>query len=755
MSQVSYGTITITDIPSSGSTNQHFWFNPTQQGTLLAGAYITDIDIDTFKSNKAGGYVLARSNGIEFGRGNYKSIELIAGTQNDVLNFYEPNSNIIDASLTTKGLVLSKGGIEAGTKNSSDYIYVTSSDDATDHTLAINNSGNKSDWRIVAGNRFGVDKAGNLYASEVNIAGIISATGGTIGGFKIDSTSIRTNDVAITSNADNSIGLSSADFTRTINGTSRSGLRFAIGDKFGVTGDGALYASGANISGVLTVQSGSNVYTKTESDNKYEVAGEVAKYITYISAEEGIKVHNTNDSSNYLQLNSTAVSMFKGGTEKIRLEAENLRLGDDSEYANINSNGLQVYQNDTSIASFGDTTIIGNTNRRNHIEIGDKYFYMKSNAPNANIFICFKDFREDNGKAKIKQNFTYSSGISGVGFFNLGATADSSEPIIIKVNDVETTSQLYVSGSRLYKKTGNTLQEGDQIYVEYYTNSFEAQAFTLGLREDIDNPLGGSPGIRSFTVGNNNIASGTYSAAFGYRNKASGSYSLASGDTNDAQGSGSVAFGQNNKAYGNYSGAIGSYLYTTKWNNLVCGMYNDNTSTANYVKRFEVGTGNYSDQRESGFFVTGSGETHLKTLYALASGITSGYDSYATWNAADNMGYSRLCKTGSSERYKEDISLVISESLQPKLLYNLPVRQFRYKEGVLVKEDPYNLTRPLVIGFIAEEVDKYFPAACVKQKGVAEDWNVRAMVPAMLSLIQEQHKQIEDLINRIKVLENK
>ena len=69
-----------------------------------------------------------------------------------------------------------------------------------------------------------------------------------IGGFTIDSTSIRT--AAATSNADNSIALSTADFTRTINSTSRSGLRFAMGDKFGITGDGTLYANGANITSI-------------------------------------------------------------------------------------------------------------------------------------------------------------------------------------------------------------------------------------------------------------------------------------------------------------------------------------------------------------------------------------------------------------------------------------------------------------------------------------------------------------------------
>lgn len=91
---------------------------------------------------------------------------------------------------------------------------------------------------------FKVTSTGAVTASN------ITATGGTIGGFKIDSTSIRTNDVAVTSNADNSIALSSADFTRTILSTSRSGLRFAIGDKFGITGDGILYTNGANITNI-------------------------------------------------------------------------------------------------------------------------------------------------------------------------------------------------------------------------------------------------------------------------------------------------------------------------------------------------------------------------------------------------------------------------------------------------------------------------------------------------------------------------
>lgn len=85
---------------------------------------------------------------------------------------------------------------------------------------------------------------------SVTYAGAIKSTSGTIGGFQIDASSIRTANVAVTSNAKNSISLSSADFKRTIEGVERSGLRFAIGSKFGVDNNGTLYANGVNITNI-------------------------------------------------------------------------------------------------------------------------------------------------------------------------------------------------------------------------------------------------------------------------------------------------------------------------------------------------------------------------------------------------------------------------------------------------------------------------------------------------------------------------
>ena len=91
---------------------------------------------------------------------------------------------------------------------------------------------------------------------KINTDGSMETTSGKIGGWTINSTAIYTG-TGVTSNSNGAVAMSSADFTRTINGTSRSGLRFAIGGNFGVTNTGKIYANGAEISGKLTAGSGS------------------------------------------------------------------------------------------------------------------------------------------------------------------------------------------------------------------------------------------------------------------------------------------------------------------------------------------------------------------------------------------------------------------------------------------------------------------------------------------------------------------
>ena len=94
---------------------------------------------------------------------------------------------------------------------------------------------------ISLADKFKVNSSGILEATGATISGTVTATNGEIGGFTIDASSIRS--AALTAVTSGAIGLSTVDFTRTIGGTSRSGLRLAIGSGFGVASDGKLYAS--------------------------------------------------------------------------------------------------------------------------------------------------------------------------------------------------------------------------------------------------------------------------------------------------------------------------------------------------------------------------------------------------------------------------------------------------------------------------------------------------------------------------------
>ena len=96
----------------------------------------------------------------------------------DALNFYGSSASEADATLNTNGLKLSKGGIEAGTLGASEYIYVWSNDDSQ-HQIRIGESDTKDNWRIIAGNKFGVDAEGNLYASNASIDGVITVGAGS------------------------------------------------------------------------------------------------------------------------------------------------------------------------------------------------------------------------------------------------------------------------------------------------------------------------------------------------------------------------------------------------------------------------------------------------------------------------------------------------------------------------------------------------------------------------------------------------
>lgn len=105
--------------------------------------------------------------------------------------------------------------------------------------------------------------------------------------------------------------------------------------------------------------------------------------------------------------------------------------------------------------------------------------------------------------------------------------------------------------------------------------------------------------------------------------------------------------------------------------------------------------------------------------------------------------------TSSSQRYKKDIVDLPLDDV--KGLYELPVRQFKYRtEYISADDERYERSMP---GFIAEEVDEYLPIACdhiEDQNGnlIPEMWNSKIIIPALLKLIQDLNDRVKGLEER-------
>lgn len=105
-----------------------------------------------------------------------------------------------------------------------------------------------------------------------------------------------------------------------------------------------------------------------------------------------------------------------------------------------------------------------------------------------------------------------------------------------------------------------------------------------------------------------------------------------------------------------------------------------------------------------------------------------------------------LSHTSSSRNVKKHIKSVDKNIINYESLYDLPIRQFEFKDGINGSG-----IDGVQIGFIADEVAEVFPNAALRNKdGEPSNWTERTIIPAMLKLIQEQHTEIENLKRIVK-----
>ena len=119
-------------------------------------------------------------------------------------------------------------------------------------------------------------------------------------------------------------------------------------------------------------------------------------------------------------------------------------------------------------------------------------------------------------------------------------------------------------------------------------------------------------------------------------------------------------------------------------------------------------------------------------------------------NVIVNSGGLLVRSTSSSRRYKEGIMEDLGD-LDPNALYDLKVVKFKYKDGYISEDDERYGKE--VIGFIAEDVDELYPIAVRHEDGKAEMWESNYIIPAMMKLIQNQKKEIDELRARLDRLE--
>ena len=125
------------------------------------------------------------------------------------------------------------------------------------------------------------------------------------------------------------------------------------------------------------------LYKQDSVENGIDEASQVAtSFITYVSQAEGIKVHNADDMRDYIKVNSNGIDLvdnnvsvaeFSTTTRVGKASAANVQIDDTSvkiqesanNYTNVTSGGLEVYQGGAQVASFGSTARIGATSGYN------------------------------------------------------------------------------------------------------------------------------------------------------------------------------------------------------------------------------------------------------------------------------------------------------------------------------------------------------------------------------------------------------
>ena len=290
----------------------------------------------------------------------------------------------------------------------------------------------------------------------------------------------------------------------------------------------------------------------------------------------------------------------------------------------------------TKLASFGETTVIGDTNKAN-LYLTYNEFYMEDK--NDKVFFKVGDYRDSTGVATLTYTDTTSVNVSaGRVYVALSIPAKIESVISVVVEGTTISKDNYrfsiiddtLNGEVVDHTTsmwveGLTYKEGDKVEVEVtYTTKSPYSYYVFGLPDKslIPGRFSSSEGWCTRASGEYTHAEGRRSLASGYASHAEGS-SYAYGYMSHAEGTstanGDYSHAEGNSATGknaNFSHAEGNNTAAGSESQHVSGAFNIIDNDGKYV--FIIGNGSSFSSRSNAMTVDWDG---VPTFYGMAGEI--------------------------------------------------------------------------------------------------------------------------------------
>lgn len=182
---------------------------------------------------------------------------------------------------------------------------------------------------------------------------------------------------------------------------------------------------------------------------------------------------------------------------------------------------------------------------------------------------------------------------------------------------------------------------------------------------------------------------------------------------------------------------------------------NESVATAGYDSSLVHGLLDLSAQYSDGYWTVLESKQAgllLKTVSRMkvettgSSSLTLNVPEMPKLITGSNLGKNNNGDVGtiasSSMHYKVLGKTVKEDELED--LYKIKVIWAKYKDGYLMEQDERcGKEMPM---FIAEDIDRRFPIAVDHdEKGRAENWNYRIMIPCMFAMLKNEHEKVKDL----------